>query len=259
MKRRLPLAILLATIFATNTAAAVHPLAPLTTNEIAAAVQILVRENRVGTNMTLPTMTLREPSKSAVLAWRPGSILPREVFVVAYDLARHRTHEGVVNLSQRRTTQWRELSGVEPPYTLSYFGLSSRLLQTNELWLAALRRRGITDPATVDGSGLPTGIIRPAGAEGGMLLRNTPFMRANKHLTWEPLSGLEVIFDLSRGKVLDVIDAEVFPRTSRSLDFYDPAVRGRREALKPLVVTQPEGPSFKVTDHEVSWDRWRFR
>ncbi|MSU60864.1 MAG: hypothetical protein EXS31_00465 [Pedosphaera sp.] len=43
------------------------------------------------------------------------------------------------------------------------------------------------------------------------------------------------------------------------MDFFDPAVRGRREGLKPLVTTQPEGPSFTVQDHEVSWDRWRFR
>ena len=43
------------------------------------------------------------------------------------------------------------------------------------------------------------------------------------------------------------------------MDFYDPSVRGRRDALKPLVTTQPDGANFTITDHEISWDRWRFR
>lgn len=35
---------------------------------------------------------------------------------------------------------------------------------------------------------------------------------------------------------------------------------GPRQDLKPLLVVQPEGPSFAVTDANcVSWQKWRFR
>lgn len=245
---------------AARLATAAHPLDPLTTHELISTVEILRKESQVTTNTTFPMMALREPAKASVLSWRPGAKLPREAFVITYDLAKHRTDEAIVNLDDRRVTEWRPRPGVEPPFTLTFLEASSRLLETNELWLAALRRRGITNAALVDGGGIPAGLIPPpAGVAGVLLLRSTPFHKTETHTTWEPIEGLEAIFDWSHQKVLQVIDYGVFPRSSSSMDFYDPAVRGRREALKPLVTTQPEGASFTVKDHEVSWDRWRFR
>ena len=32
-----------------------------------------------------------------------------------------------------------------------------------------------------------------------------------------------------------------------------------RADLKPLEITQPEGPSFEVDGYEVRWQKWRFR
>lgn len=33
----------------------------------------------------------------------------------------------------------------------------------------------------------------------------------------------------------------------------------RQDAMKPLIVKQPQGPSFSVDGHEVSWQKWQFR
>lgn len=33
----------------------------------------------------------------------------------------------------------------------------------------------------------------------------------------------------------------------------------RKDAMKPLIVKQPQGPSFSVEGHEVSWQKWQFR
>ena len=38
-----------------------------------------------------------------------------------------------------------------------------------------------------------------------------------------------------------------------------PAVSGYREDLKPIEITQPEGPSFTVDGHAVHWQKWDLR
>ncbi|MSU60865.1 MAG: hypothetical protein EXS31_00470, partial [Pedosphaera sp.] len=196
-------------------AIAAHPLDPLSTNELRAAVEVLIKANKATTNTLFPIVALREPPKEKVLSWQPGSRLPREALVTAYELSDHRTYEAVVNLDERRVAEWRHMPNVEPPYTLALLDASNRLLQTNELWLAALRRRGITNAASVDGSGIPFGLIAPpVSAEGVMVLRNSAFTRNTNHMIWEPIEGLEAVFDMSHRKVLQVIDREVFPRSS---------------------------------------------
>src|SRR5205807_5117229 len=34
---------------------------------------------------------------------------------------------------------------------------------------------------------------------------------------------------------------------------------GARADVKPIEITQPDGPSFQVDGHEVRWQKWRFR
>jgi Cu2+-containing amine oxidase len=85
-------AILTAIELATRVFGAAHPLEPLSTNELRAAVEVLLKENKISTNTLLPMVTLREPPKEKVLSWETVSaLLPREAFVTAYELATHRT------------------------------------------------------------------------------------------------------------------------------------------------------------------------
>jgi Cu2+-containing amine oxidase len=144
-RRLLAGAIFTASVLATRVLGAAHPLEPLSTNELRAAVEVLLKENKISTNTLLPMVTLREPPKEKVLAWETGAALPREAFVTAYELASHRTYEAIVDLDQRRVTQWRHRPGVEPLQTKAELDASNQFLQTNELWLAALKRRGLTN------------------------------------------------------------------------------------------------------------------
>ncbi len=252
-------AILTASVLATRVFGAAHPLEPLSTNELRAAVEVLLQENKISTNTLLPIVTLREPPKEKVLAWKPDSALPREAFVTAYELASHRTYEAIIDLGQRQVTQWRHRPGVEPLQTKAELEASAQFLETNELWLAALKRRGLTNTALVDSSSIPGSLIPFRGAGDFRLLRASPFLRLTNRLTWEPLEGLSAVVDFSHRKVLEIVDRDIIPRSKSSMDLFDPAVRGHREGLKPLVTTQPDGANFTVKDHAVAWDRWRFR
>lgn len=185
-------------------------------------------------NESVVFAVLRAGDTREVLSWGAGSAASGQAFVVAYDLARHHTCEARVNLDDRRITSWRRQPGVEPPFPLALLEASSRLLQTNEQWLAALRRRGISDPATVESAGIPVGLI-PGRVEAKetLLLRNTPFLRTKDYTTWEPVEGLEAYIDMSRRKVVRIVDHGVFPKSSHSMDFYDPAVRKRAGFIDP--------------------------
>jgi primary-amine oxidase len=239
---------------------AAHPLDPLSTNEIRTAIDVLRAENKVGAQVVFPLVALNEPAKADVLAWRPGAKLPREAHVTAYDMSRHLTHDAVVNLDDRRVSQWRLRPGAQPAMTSAEYEVGSRLLGTNELWVAALHRRGIQDLSLVDHGAVPAGVLPvPGDSHQVRLFRAVPFHKGATRATWEPIEGLMAIVDMTHQKVLQVLDQGVSPRSKDSLDIYDPAVRGTSPALKPLVVSQPEGPSFTVADHTVSWDRWRFR
>ncbi|MGH7806140.1 MAG: hypothetical protein ACREQJ_17455, partial [Candidatus Binatia bacterium] len=59
-----------------------HPLDPLTKSEIGAVPAMLRDAKHVSTEARFPMITLREPEKAEVLAWRPGAAFPRRASAV---------------------------------------------------------------------------------------------------------------------------------------------------------------------------------
>src|SRR5262249_61263977 len=95
----------------------------------------------------------------------------------------------------------------------------------------------------------------PQGAGHGMAYGNGG-VRAPDNPYARPLATLHPVIDLRARKLLRVDDWGVVPlppETSRI------GVDRLREGLKPLLVTQPEGPSFAVEGRLVRWQNLRFR
>ena len=68
------------------------------------------------------------------------------------------------------------------------------------------------------------------------------------------------VVDLIAKRVLELVDDEVVIPVPKTKHNYDPASLGKpREDLKPLHISQPEGPSFSVDGWEVKWQKWSFR
>ena len=99
------------------------------------------------------------------------------------------------------------------------------------------------------------------GAKDARLLRVLSYLQGKQTNSYgPPIEGIEALVDLNQGKVIHLLDTGVRPVPKTSTDYFDPAVRGTSRApLKPLLLTQPDGPAFTVKGQEVSWDRWRFR
>ena len=75
----------------TVTAAPVHPLDPLTADELRAVVRIVRTHPDVPAHALFPEIVLNEPPKAEVLAFKPGTPFRREAAVVVFDRPAGRT------------------------------------------------------------------------------------------------------------------------------------------------------------------------
>ena len=98
-----------------------HPLEPLTPDEIAAAVAIVRQEKSLSSGFRFATVTLNEPAKATVLAFKPGDGIEREAFVILLDNATAQTYEAVVALGSGQVKSWEHIPGVQPPIMLDEF------------------------------------------------------------------------------------------------------------------------------------------
>jgi len=248
-----------------GTPAPAHPLAPLSPDEIARAGQVL-REQRGLTERTrFVAVTLREPAKSDVLA---GTVSGRRADVVLYDRAAQQTVEAVVELTGGEVESWQVVEGVQPSVMLEEFFAAEEITRADPRWQEAMRKRGVTDPSLCMLDPWATGFDVQC-EPGRRLLKPLTFVRSKPHDNGyaRPVEGLVVVIDLDRMEVADVQDHGVVPLPPRPGN-YDPDLMtdpdnvphypGPREGVKPLEIRQPEGPSFTVDGHHVTWQGWDF-
>src|SRR5699024_12840323 len=72
------------------------------------------------------------------------------------------------------------------------------------------------------------------------------------------IEGLLAYVDIGNRVVDRVLDFEVRAVPTESGNYVDPRVTGPvRTTQRPIVISQPEGPSFTVTEgNHVEWERW---
>lgn len=71
------------------------------------------------------------------------------------------------------------------------------------------------------------------------------------------------IYDADQKKIIHIdIPPTRRPLRREARINYQPAAveaqGGYRQDLKPLEITQPQGPSFKLAGHEIEWQSWKF-
>ena len=245
-----------------NTASgAAHPLDPLTSEEIARAVEILRASGKIATTARFVTVTLHEPAKDLVLGYHDGQPTDREAFIVILDNADGATYEAVVSLSRGVVTAWRHVPGVQPSIMLDEFFECENALKADPAFQEALRKRGITDYGLL--------MVDPWSA-GNYGAEEEQTLRLARALTWvrsepgdngyaHPVEGLLALVDLNRMKVVSIEDNGVVPVPPHPGNYSSKYVKDFRPDLRPLQIVQPEGPGFTVRGHEVQWQKWRFR
>jgi primary-amine oxidase len=235
-----------------------HPLEPLTAEEIRHAAAILREEKELAETVRFSTIELLEPAKADVLGWNGDESLERQAFAILMDRADGAVHKAVVSLDAGTVLEWCELHGVQPRILLEEFVECEEMLKSNPGFLAALAKRGITDPDLL--------MIDPWSA-GGELGVETRLTRA---LTWvrsepgdngyaRPVEGLIAFVDLATMELVRLEDSGVTPLPPESGNYASSYIGEMRGDLKPIEITQPEGVSFTVDGHEIQWQKWKIR
>ena len=232
--------------------------------EIQAAVETVRKGKRLADSVRFVTVTLNEPAKEVVLNPRADGRSPREAFLILLDNATGRGYEAVVDLSSRTVTRYDALpEGVQPPIMLDEFGECEEAARRSPAFLEALKKRGIADPNLVMIDAWSAGHYgnEPAEDRGKRLCRALCWVRSEPGDNGyaRPIENLVVLIDLNRKEVLRVEDYGAIPLPPQSGNWGAQYNKETRTDLKPLDVTQSEGPSFGIRGHEVSWQKWDVR
>jgi primary-amine oxidase len=238
-----------------------HPLEPLTAEEIAAAVHIVRTERNLHERVRFASVALHEPPKEVVLNFKQGDPVTRAAFIILLDNTDGATYEVVVSITEGKVASWRHIPGVQPSIMLDEFFECEQAVKASPEFQAALRKRGITNFDLL--------MVDPwsAGSYGG---EEEKTQRLSRALSWvrsdpndngyaHPIEGLIAVVDLNKMEVVRVEDYGVVPLPPSNGNYTPEAVGQLRADLKPLEITQPEGPSFTVNGHEVHWQKWHFR
>ncbi len=238
--------------------AAAHPspFDALSEPEIRQAVRAVEAAPQFVPGAYFPLVTLREPPKAEVLGWTPGSAFRREALVQVFERTANRLSEVVVDLRQDRVVSWTPKPGRQPGVYLSEWTDAADAIRADARWRAAIRARDLQPRDIFIDIWAPGASSVPSAPAGARLLRGLAFYRGSLPNPYDrPIEGLVATVDMNRMQVVDVTDTGIEPVNTTLTG----AARPARQGLKPLVVRQPQGPSFTLEGSKVSWLGWEFR
>jgi primary-amine oxidase len=244
-----------------------HPLTTLTAEEITAAAAVVGSAGLVGETTRFVYVGLLEAPKASVLAWEAGTgtLPPRQVRVQLLDLATGVQHDAVVDVAAAALVSQEVLDTAQVgqlPILDEEFEIVPGIVAASPEWLAALAARGL-DPATVVTVPLSAGVFGYEDEVGKRMARVFGFRQDHEadHPWAHPVDGLVAYVNLTTREVTRVIDHAVVPVPAEHGNYTQPDLAGTpRTTLKPIEITQPEGPSFQVSDDGlVTWEGWQVR
>ncbi len=239
--------------------APIHPLDPITADEMAFTLSILKSAGKLDSGTRFPVIALQEPAKDEVLHFIPGSEFPREVFAMAFDSATGKVHEAIVDLRKNSLVSWKEIPGVQAPQMFEEYEAAQPVVRADSRWQDAMRKRGITDFEKVEVEAWAPGY---PGNEwnGKRIFRCLSYYKGSgKNTESRPIEGVTAFLDVIQQKVIKVTDTGVVPVVKEAGEYAGPSVGPLREILKPLEIRQPDGPNFEIEGNEVKWQNWDFR
>jgi primary-amine oxidase len=243
-----------------------HALDPLSMEEIQQACELVKKIKSLGESCRFAIVHLQEPAKDAVLA---GTSVDRCAFLMVFDAVTGETHEAIVNLSQGTLHSWvKHITDAapygQPPVLVEDFFECARIVKEDPKWREAVKRRGLTDAdiELVQVDPFSAGNFGFAMEAGKRVVRAVSYYRSDlkDNAYSHPIEGVVAVVDLIAKRVLELVDDEEVVPVPKTKHNYDPDSLGTPRAdLKPLHISQPEGPSFQVNGWEVNWQKWSFR
>jgi primary-amine oxidase len=244
-----------------------HPLEPATAAEFLAGRDIMAAAGLLAEPTRFAYYGLEEPPKDEVLAGhtQAGQHPDRRLRAFLINLDTGESSDVVVSLSRRQVVGVHKLDPAtdgQLPIIETDFAVVEEVCRADPAWRAALARRGLTDLTKVRHCPITAGVFGEPDADSRRMVRILAFVQARDHdLAWaHPVDGITAYVDLIEKKVFKIVDEFELPVPAESGDYEDPAVRGpERTTLRPIEITQPDGPSFTLDGHSLRWQNWSLR
>jgi len=244
----------------------IHPLEPLTPEEIAAAVAIVRAGPASSEHMRFVMVKLHEPAPEVSLFYQPGDAVPREVFLSLLDKTHGagKAYEAIVNLTEGRLQSWKHIEGVQPSIIFEEFFACEDAIKANADFQAALVKRVITDLDRVRIDPWSAGNYGKPEEQTRRILRTTVHYQLDagdpeENTYAHPIAGLHAVLDLNTMEVVRVDDFGVVPIPQGAGNYLPKDIPRMRGDLKPVEIAQPAGASFTVDGYRVRWQKWDFR
>ncbi|KAK9802672.1 hypothetical protein WJX73_003875 [Symbiochloris irregularis] len=253
-------------------APAAHPLDPLSPDEISQASAIC---NRHAADKGLPALrynaiTLQEPPKTLQLQFEAGLLTqppPRQALCIIELPNLFQVAQVLVNLGTPGSVAlWQQAEGIQPMVSADDTEEAEEIVANDPGVRKILRERyGITDMSMVAADPWYYGdrYVSDPSLKGRfiqcfMYMRNAPQDNHYAH----PLD-LVVNLELHSRRVLDCFMHDrpfaIPPTNANFVASLAQQERPWRTGLRPLNISQPEGPSFEVAGNAISWQKWNMR
>ncbi len=240
----------------------IHPLEPLSSSEIQAGVQLLQSQPAFTETTRIISIMLKEPAKAMVYAWPESGTPDREAVAVLFDNALNAAYTATLNLTSATVTKVeRAPEGVQPTLSMDEQVECEQAVMASEEFKAALEKHyGITDTSLVMVDIWSAGNYGSEEDRTRRLTRPLCFLRSDPTDNGyaRPIEGIRPVVDLNLMKVIRVEEYGKWPLPPNPGNYSVEKVAQHRTDIKPLVITQPEGPSFTLDGNHIAWQNWDF-
>ncbi|TWT25273.1 primary-amine oxidase [Planomicrobium sp. CPCC 101110] len=243
----------------------VHPLEPLTAEEISKAVAILSKEQNLAPSVRFAQVVLHEPAKEVVLNFSEHEAPDRLASLIILKPETNETFEALVSLTTESVAKWEFVPDAKPGFILDEFDMVEELVKQDPDYQAALLKRGVADPSLVMVDPWSAGYYNIEEDEGKRLVRALAWVRpaANENGYAYPITGLIAVVDVNKMEIVRIEDYGVKPLPPTDGAYVPEEAKSHpvevRTDLKPLDIIQPEGPSFTFDGHSIDWQKWKIR
>jgi primary-amine oxidase len=236
-----------------------HPYDPLTAAEIGRAVAVVRASHADLASMRFPLVRLDSPTKETVRQY-PAQQPARSAFVIIYDRDAAATFEARVDVEAGVVTSWKQIPGVQPAIMIEEILALEDIVKSDPAAVAALERHGVDDLSLLQIDPWSTGTLPVQGVDSRRrLIRASAYVRRFKEDNGyaRPVGNLVFVIDCNAKSVAAILDGNPVPLPPESGNYDTESAGPLRDDLRPLEITQPEGPSFTVSGNVIEWQRWR--
>ncbi len=238
-----------------------HPLEPLTRDEVRTAVDLIKSQSTFNGSTRFISVMLKEPAKQVVSAWPALSGAPRRALATLFDNGANLASRVVVDLTERQILSVEQAPvGAQPTLSVDEQVECEQAVIHDEAFRAALHRHyGPVDPSLVMVDIWSAGNYGSEEDRSLRLARPLCFLRTEpgENGYAHPIEGIRPVVDLNKMEVIRIEEHGSWPLPTASAEYAADRVTRFRTDIKPLVITQPEGPSFLMEGNQIAWQKWK--